>query len=217
MPVRWPTGKPRLGAKGMPEAPAIFSTAASLRPETPDSPSTNAASRQRTRHVGGDVGDGGCSEASRQLQPRGVDRHLEDRAVQRLGVGAAGDLERLGREHGAPLLDLLDALVALHGLDAHRVGHDQERPEDLLLRAPELADLRAHRLRPALALPDEPVDEQEGDEQQEDQNAIRKNLKAGLRSTRRTASMKSIMIGRLPNGWELPKRAAGQSCGERAG
>ena len=37
-----------LGAKGYSGAPATFSIAASLRPETPERPSTNAASRHRT-------------------------------------------------------------------------------------------------------------------------------------------------------------------------
>jgi hypothetical protein len=48
MPLRLSPGKPTLGAKATSGAPSILSTAASLRPDTPDRPSTKAASRQRT-------------------------------------------------------------------------------------------------------------------------------------------------------------------------
>ena len=48
MPERGVDGKPTLGANGMSVAPAILSTAASLSPATPDSPSTKATSRHRT-------------------------------------------------------------------------------------------------------------------------------------------------------------------------
>ena len=81
-----------------------------------------------------------------------------------------------GSEHGPALLDLLGALVGLHGLDANRVGHDQEGPEQPLLGSPQAADLGAYALRPALALPDEAVDEQQRDEKQDDQQQDQQDL-----------------------------------------
>jgi hypothetical protein len=117
--------------------------------------------------VGGrNVADGWSREAPGQFELGRVDRHLEDCSVQRFGLSPAGDLERLWREHRPALLELLEALVALHALDAHRVGHDEERPDELLLGAPELADLGPHGLRPGLALPDQRVDEEQRDGEQ---------------------------------------------------
>jgi len=88
--------------------------------------------------------------------------------VQRLRIGPAHDLERRGRKHRPALLDLLDALVPLHRFDSHREGNHQEWPEDLLLGPPQLTDLAAYALRSALAFPDEPVDEKQGDDEHND-------------------------------------------------
>ena len=177
MPVSWVPGKPMLGAKGMSVAPAILRVAASLRPETPVRPSTNAASRQRTAATSAATSAmRGARKPPRQLQACSIDRHLEDGAPQRLGIGAASNVEHLGGEYGPALLDLLEALVALHRLDAHRVGHHQERPEHALLRAPQLADLAAHARRTVLAFPDEPVDQSQRDEEQNDQEQDQNEL-----------------------------------------
>src|SRR5262249_44714601 len=101
-----------------------------------------------------DVGDTWNTETSGQLQTCSIDGHLENRAAQRLRIGSARDLQRLGREYRPALVDLLDALIPLPRFESHRVGNHQEWPEDLLLGPPQLADLATYALGPALAFPD---------------------------------------------------------------
>src|SRR5215813_7198625 len=154
MPDRRVDGKPTLGANAISGVPAILRTAVSLSPETPDNPSTNAASRQRTVTASAATSAIRGNETSRQLQTCSIDRHLENRAMQRLRIGLARDLERLGREYRPALEDLFDALIPLHRFEPHGVGNHQEWPEDLLLGPPQLADLAAYALCPALTFPD---------------------------------------------------------------
>ena len=72
--------------------------------------------------------------------------------MQDLGGDIGCEVELLGQEHRAALLHLLDALVALRGLEPHRVGHHQERPGNLLLGAPDARHVALHLAGPALAL-----------------------------------------------------------------
>ena len=162
----------------------------------------------------------GAAKRPENVKPRGVDEHLEDRAVQDLGRRRRPSTSScLGQEHRAALLDLLDALVALHRLDAHRVGHHQERPEQPLLGSPQPADLAAHTLRPALALPDEAKDEQERDEQQNDQKQDQENLNAGLRRTRPIRSSRSMVgdLGSTPRRQRSLTAALGEVAAPRRG
>src|SRR5262249_40933770 len=111
----------------------------------------------------------------------------------------AGHLERLGAEHGPALLQLLDALVTLHGDEAHRVGHDQERAEDLLLGAPQLANLGPHGPGAALALRDQAVDEEERDEQQYDEKTDEEEFEA------RTAQDAELRLHQIRHGRKAPR------------
>jgi len=126
--------------------------------------------------VGGDLAHVGGEEAARQRHAGGVDDDVEDGAAQHLGGGLGLDVELLGEEHGAALLDLLDALVALHRLDADGIGHDQERAGHLLRRAPGARDLGLDLARASLALAHQPEHQHQRDQQQQDQECDQKEL-----------------------------------------
>ena len=126
--------------------------------------------------VGGDLAHVGGEEAARQRHAGGVDDDVEDGAAQHLGGGLGLDVELLGQEYGAALLDLLDALVALHRLDADGIGHDQERAGHLLRRAPGARDLGLDLARASLALAHQPEHQHQRDQQQQDQEGDEEEL-----------------------------------------
>ena len=126
--------------------------------------------------VGGDVRHVGRQEASFDRNLRRVNDHLEDRAVQDLGLRVRLDVELLGQEDRAALLGLLHALVALHRLEAHRVGDHQEGTGDLLGCAPGPCHVALHLARPALALVHQPEHQGQGDEQEQNQKRDQEEL-----------------------------------------
>ena len=96
--------------------------------------------------------------------------------MQGLGGGVRLDVELLGEKDGAALLHLLDALVALHGLGPHRIGHHQEWPGDLLFAAPHAGDLGLDLLRANFALAHQPEHQRQRDQQQQDKGQDEEEL-----------------------------------------
>ena len=85
----------------------------------------------------------------------------------------------LRQEYRALLDQLLDALVTFAGYALHRVGHDQQRPVDVLRAAPLLRHALAHALGALLAFADQPPDEQERNGEDQYQSADEEEFEGG--------------------------------------
>ena len=129
--------------------------------------------------VGCDLAHVGGGEAALELEIARIDGHVVDRAVQHLGRGVAVDIQRLRKEHRAPFLHLLGALVALAGHDHDGIGNNQHRPHDALGAAPLARHLLAHALGALLALRHERPYEQQRDEESQHEAADEEELEAG--------------------------------------